>query len=79
MFEHEIEAVLMRFTSLRHLIADQCGMKRIDLEVGEWIAIGKSCTLAGLKRAKDRVIYLIIQFAFHNVFTVHLQSTPAAP
>lgn len=55
MHEAEIEIILMRFTTLRHLIADQCGMKRIDLlETGEWIAIGKSCALAGVKRAKDR-------------------------
>ena len=55
MVEAEIETLLMRFTTLRHLIADRCGMKRIDLlEIGEWIAIGKSCALAGVKRAKDR-------------------------
>lgn len=55
MVEAEIETILMRFTTLRHLIADRCGMKRVDLlEVGEWVTIGKSCALAGVKRAKDR-------------------------
>jgi len=52
--ESEVEALLMRFTTLRHLILDGCSMKRLDIVDGEWVALGKNCSLAGVKRAKER-------------------------
>jgi len=49
-----VETLLVRFTKLRHLILDGCNMRRLDLLDGEWSALGKSCSLAGVKRAKER-------------------------
>lgn len=54
MLESEIETLLARFTKLRHLILDGCGMKRLEAVDGEWFALGKNCSLVGVKRAKDR-------------------------
>ncbi|KAF7971416.1 hypothetical protein HWV62_21276 [Athelia sp. TMB] len=52
--ESEVETLLGQFTRLRHLILDNCNMKRLDLLDGEWAALGKSCAIAGHRRAKDR-------------------------
>lgn len=52
--ESEVETILSHFTKLRHLILDQCNMKRLDLLDGGWIALGKSCAIAGVRRAKER-------------------------
>jgi hypothetical protein len=54
MLESEVEALLVRFTTLRHLILDGCSIKRLDVVDGEWVALGKNCSLAGVKRAKER-------------------------
>lgn len=52
--ELEVETLLGQFTGLRHLLLDHCNMKRLDLLDGEWAALGKSCAIAGVKRAKER-------------------------
>jgi hypothetical protein len=52
--ESEVEVLLVRFTKLRHLVLDGCSMKRLDVVDGEWVALGKNCSLAGVKRAKER-------------------------
>jgi hypothetical protein len=54
MLESEVEALLVRFTKLRYLILDRCSMKRLDVMDGEWVALGKNCSLTGVKRAKER-------------------------
>lgn len=46
--------LLIRFTKLRHLVLDGCCMKRLDVADGEWVALGKNCALAGVRRAKER-------------------------
>ena len=54
MQESEVETLLVRFTKLRHLILDGCNMKRLDVADGQWVALGKACSLAGVRRAKER-------------------------
>ena len=49
-----METLLVRFTNLRHLILDGCSLRRFDAPDGEWSAMGKICSLAGVKRAKER-------------------------
>ncbi|KAG1749771.1 uncharacterized protein EDB91DRAFT_764402 [Suillus paluster] len=47
----DMEAILVRFHDLRHLILDGCSVAR---DQGEWINIGRICAHATVKRAKAR-------------------------
>ena len=50
----EVDALLTRFAKLRHLVLDGCAVLKGELREGEWGALGKSCALAGVRRAKER-------------------------
>jgi hypothetical protein len=50
----EIDTILARFTTLKHIILDGCSVLRGDLREGEGNALGKRCALIGVRRAKDR-------------------------
>ncbi|KAH7930491.1 hypothetical protein BV22DRAFT_52794 [Leucogyrophana mollusca] len=50
----DMEAILIRYTNLKHLILDGCNITRGEVHEGEWVAVGKTCALAPVKRAKER-------------------------
>ncbi|KDQ63148.1 hypothetical protein JAAARDRAFT_29150 [Jaapia argillacea MUCL 33604] len=52
--ESDVVSILGRFTMLRHLVLDNCGVIRGELREGQWSDFGKSCATAAVKRAKDR-------------------------
>lgn len=52
MLDLEVEPLLVRFTKLRHLILDGC--MRLNMQDIHWWALGNICSLAGVKRAKER-------------------------
>lgn len=52
--ENEVDMILVRFPSLKHLILDGCYILRADFRDGDWNALGKRCALAGVRRAKQR-------------------------
>jgi hypothetical protein len=52
--ESDIDALLVRFQKMQHLILDKCRISRGELREGEWAALGKICALSGVKRAKER-------------------------
>lgn len=49
--ESDVEQLLGRLVGLKHLIADNCSLLRGE---GDWAAFGKTCALAGVKRARER-------------------------
>ncbi|EGN95151.1 hypothetical protein SERLA73DRAFT_187475 [Serpula lacrymans var. lacrymans S7.3] len=49
--ESDLEALLLRFSTLRHLILDMCNLLRSSTD---WAALGKICALATVQRAKER-------------------------
>lgn len=63
MSESDIEALLIRFRGLKHLVLDECmGLLRggqghgdaMGQELEWWSALGRRCALAGVKKARDR-------------------------
>ncbi|KDR85559.1 hypothetical protein GALMADRAFT_234494 [Galerina marginata CBS 339.88] len=54
MLDSEVDMLLVRFTSLKHIVMDGCPVMRGDLHEREWRALGKRCALVGVKRAKER-------------------------
>ncbi|KAF8167529.1 hypothetical protein B0H34DRAFT_644878 [Crassisporium funariophilum] len=52
--ETELDTLLARLTSLKHIILDGCAILRGDLYEVEWNALGKRCALVGVRRAKER-------------------------
>jgi hypothetical protein len=49
--DNELDMILMRFPSLKHLLLDGCPLFRGE---GDWNDFGKRCALAGVRRAKQR-------------------------
>jgi hypothetical protein len=49
--DNELDMILTRFPSLKHLILDGCPLFRGE---GDWNDLGKRCALAGVRRAKQR-------------------------
>jgi len=49
--DNELDMILMRFPSLKHLLLDGCPLFRGERD---WSDIGKRCALAGVRRAKQR-------------------------
>lgn len=52
--ERDIEELMARFTSLRHIIVDECNILRGEWREGDWAIFGKSLALVGAKRSKQR-------------------------
>lgn len=52
--EGEVDMILAQFSSLKHLILDECPILRGELREGEWNAMGKRCALVGVRRARER-------------------------
>lgn len=52
--ENEVDMILVRFPSLKHLVLDGCYFLRGEIREGDWNALGKRCALAGVRRAKQR-------------------------
>ncbi|KAF5385216.1 hypothetical protein D9615_001113 [Tricholomella constricta] len=59
--EADIEALLIRFRNLQHLILDGCtsllrggSPQALGQDLQWWSALGRRCALAGVKKAKDR-------------------------
>ncbi|OAX44466.1 hypothetical protein K503DRAFT_765080 [Rhizopogon vinicolor AM-OR11-026] len=50
----DMEAILIRFHGLQHLILDGCSVARDQSHVGQWINVGKTCATATIRRAKAR-------------------------
>jgi hypothetical protein len=50
----DMEAILVRFHNLQHLILDGCSVARDQSHVGEWVNVGKTCATATIRRAKAR-------------------------
>ena len=50
----ELQLLLVYFTSLQHLILDRCELLSGDLHDGEYRALGRSCALIGVERARLR-------------------------
>lgn len=50
----DMEAILIRFHGLHHLILDGCSVARDQSHVEEWINVGKICATATIRRAKAR-------------------------
>ena len=50
----EIDSILARFATIRHLVLDRCAVLRGDLREGEGGALGKRLALIGVRRARDR-------------------------
>lgn len=50
----DMEAVLIRFHGLQHLILDGCNIARDQSHVTEWMNVGKTCATATIRRAKAR-------------------------
>lgn len=52
--ENELDMLLVYFTSLQHIILDECDILRGDLHDGEYKALGKRCALVGVRRAREK-------------------------
>ena len=52
--ESELQMLLVYFTSLQHLILDRCELLTGNLNDGEYRALGQSCALVGVIRARMR-------------------------
>ncbi|KAF9486431.1 hypothetical protein BDN70DRAFT_11987 [Pholiota conissans] len=52
--EAEIDTILSRFATVKHIVLDGCSILRGDLHEGEATALGKRCALIGVFRARDR-------------------------
>ncbi|KJA28560.1 hypothetical protein HYPSUDRAFT_129597 [Hypholoma sublateritium FD-334 SS-4] len=50
----EVDSILARFATIKHLVLDRCAVLRGDLREGEGGALGKRLALIGVRRAKDR-------------------------
>jgi hypothetical protein len=53
-FQNDLELLLVYFTSLQHIILDRCQLLSGDLHDGEYRALGQSCALVGVLRARMR-------------------------
>lgn len=52
--EVDVSLLLVRMRGLLHLVLDGCGLLRGELLEGGWAAFGKTCALAGVRRATAR-------------------------
>ncbi|KAF6754355.1 hypothetical protein DFP72DRAFT_813073 [Ephemerocybe angulata] len=52
--EGEVDMILAQFSTLKHLLLDECPILRGELREGEWSAMGKRCALVGVRRARER-------------------------
>ncbi|EIN13856.1 hypothetical protein PUNSTDRAFT_129524 [Punctularia strigosozonata HHB-11173 SS5] len=53
-YEADVDAILLRFTALRHLILDGCGLVRGEFSESDWANLGRICAMTGMKRARVR-------------------------
>ncbi|KAJ6623070.1 hypothetical protein B0H10DRAFT_1787091 [Mycena sp. CBHHK59/15] len=48
------DVLLLRLSSLKHLILDGCAVLRGEYHPEDWAMLGKGCALVGVKRTKER-------------------------
>lgn len=72
--DSEVDALLVRFRKLKHLLLDGCAVIRGELREGEWNALGKRCALVGVRRAKEREKKLKAWLEVNLVLSSHLQA-----
>jgi hypothetical protein len=53
-YEADLDSLLMRFTGLRHLILDGCGIIRGEFSESDWANLGRMCAMVGMKQARIR-------------------------